>query len=142
MGEYSKIYIGIDPGVKTGICIIAGKTIYSIDCLPIHKAMEKVKEVINIGDVFVRLEDARLRKWVPYQKNEKAERGRAAGAGSVKRDAKIWEDYLTELGIPFELVAPKANKTKVTAEYFKKLTGYQGKTNEHLRDAAMLVVGH
>lgn len=96
----------------------------------------------HTNHVFIRVEDARLRKWIPYQKNEKAEAGRREGAGSVKRDAKIWEDFLTDIGADFEMVAPKNNKTKVTAAFFKKLTGYQGKTNEHERDAAMLVVGN
>ena len=40
------------------------------------------------------------------------ERKRLQGVGSVKRDATIWEDYLTELGVEFEMVAPKRNITK------------------------------
>jgi hypothetical protein len=59
----------------------------------------------------------------------------------VKRDCQIWEDYLTDLRIPFEMVAPKNNATKLTAEQFRRITGYEGKTNEHGRDAAMLVYG-
>ncbi len=63
------------------------------------------------------------------------------GAGSVKRDCKIWEDFLTDLDIPFEMVAPRKGMTKYSAAAFKKLTGYEGKTSEHARDAAMLVFG-
>lgn len=47
-----------------------------------------------------------------------------------------------DVGIAFEMVAPKNNKTKVTHEYFTKLTGWGKPTNEHSRDAAMLVYGH
>lgn len=136
--------IGIDPGVNTGICIWSTRTkeIMQLQSVPIHKAMETVKIWKEFpGDIFVRVEDARQRKWIPWQKNEKAERGKRDGAGSVKRDAKIWEDFLTDIGIPFEMVAPKNNKTKVRADYFNKLTGYTGKTNEHARDAAGLVIG-
>jgi hypothetical protein len=138
-------YIGIDCGVHTGLCIWSTrqKSISHIHTLKIHEAMETVRKWHQTwgGQLFVRIEDARLRTWIPYQKNEKAERGRREGAGSVKRDAKIWEDFLTDLGVPFEMVAPKRNKTKVDAEYFKKLTGYTGKTSEHARDAAGLVIG-
>jgi len=141
-----KYYLGIDPGVKTGICIYSNedKQIRRLDCIKIHDAMETVKfwHAAWPGKVFVRFEDARQRKWVPWQKNEKAERGRREGAGSVKRDCGIWEDYLKSVGVPFEMVPPKNNKTKVTADYFKKLTGWMEKTNEHCRDAAMLVVGY
>lgn len=138
-------YIGIDCGVNTGICVwdSARKKMQYLNSLPIHKAMDEVKywQRYSVDKIFVRVEDARLRKWVPHEKNEKAERGRREGAGSVKRDAKIWEDFLNDIGIPYELVAPKDNKTKVDAEYFKKLTGYDKRTNDHERDAGMLVVG-
>lgn len=143
-GSY-KFYIGIDPGTKTGICIYSkeDKQIRRLDCIKIHEAMETVKfwHAAWPGKVFVRFEDARLRKWIPMQKTETAERGRREGAGSVKRDCSIWEDYLKSIGVAFEMVAPKNNKTKVTADYFQKLTGWKGRTNEHERDSAMLVIG-
>jgi len=106
-------------------------------------AMDAV-QLINLmhpGELFVRLEDARQRKWIPKQKDEKAERGRNRGAGSVMRDAQIWEEFLDKYRIPYELVAPKNNKTKLKADYFKKITGWSLGTNEHGRDAAMLVFG-
>lgn len=144
MSNYT-YYIGIDCGVKTGLCVWekSEKHIKQLETMPIHKAMNEVAywNRFALGRVFVRVEDARQRKWVPWQKTEKAEMGKREGAGSVKRDAKIWEDFLTDMGIPFEMVAPKNNKTKVTADYFKRLTGWDGKTNEHSRDAGMLVVG-
>ena len=145
MNNYT-YYIGIDCGVKTGLCVWekSEKNIKQLVTLPIHKAMNEVAYWNRFapGHVFVRIEDARQRKWVPWQKNQKAEMGKREGAGSVKRDAKIWEDFLTDLGVPFEMVAPKNNKTKVKAEYFKKLTGFTGNSSEHARDAAMLVFGY
>lgn len=138
-------YIGIDCGVNTGVCVWDGKTRKMI-----HLSTTTILNAINFvscfcennGDtVFVRVEDARLRKWIPRQKNESAERGRREGAGSVKRDAQIWEEFLTSKGIPHEFVAPKYNRTKMDAEYFRKITGWAGKTNSHSRDAAALVIG-
>lgn len=96
---------------------------------------------INTGQVFIRIEDARQRTWIPRQKTETAERGRREGAGYVKAHCAIWENFCEHIGIPYELVAPKNNKTKVDAAYFKKLTGYKEKTNTHMRDSAMLVIG-
>lgn len=141
-----KYYIGIDCGVNTGICVWSreDKLIRHIATVRIHEAMEGIKfwHKSNPGQVFVRVEDARKRTWIPWQKDEKAERGKREGAGSVKRDAIIWEDFLEWLKVPFEMVAPKNNKTKVSADYFKKLTKYTGSTSEHARDAAMLVFGY
>lgn len=136
--------IGIDPGVKTGLCVWStkAKRIEQLLTLSIHQAMDVVKTWKEFpGDIFVRVEDARLRTWIPRQKNEKAERDRREGAGSVKRDSKIWEDFLTDMSIPFEMVAPKNNKTKVDEAYFKKLTGWTKQTSEHARDSAFLVIG-
>jgi hypothetical protein len=142
-------YIGIDPGSTTGLCIYY-KPEKRICVLRSGTLLEMLLflresvwwERITNGQVFIRMEDARLRNWVPWQKTETAERGRREGAGYVKAHCAIWEDWFKIVGIPHELVAPKNNKTKVTADYFKKLTGYQERTNEHMRDAAMLVVGY
>lgn len=141
-----EIYIGVDTGVETGFAYWHSKTkkMLQVTSLKIHVAMETVLDLHkrHPGQVKVRIEDARLRKWIPRQKNERAESGRREGAGSIKRDAIIWEDFCTDYGIDFELVPPKQNKTKVKADYFKKLTGWTEKTNSHGRDAAMLVFGY
>jgi len=136
--------VGIDCGVNTGICLynIKSKKIEVIETCKIHIAMLKLQSWAKAMNCFVRFEDARLRKWIPKQATESAERGRREGAGSVKRDAVIWHDWLEYLNIPYEAVAPKNNKTKVSDTYFKQLTGYQGKTSKHSRDAAMLVIGY
>jgi hypothetical protein len=67
--------------------------------------------------------------------------GRRQGAGSVKRDAKIWQDFCEDMDIPFEAVKPCAGATKRTTETFERLTGWKGRTSNHARDAAMLVFG-
>jgi len=86
--------------------------------------------------VLVRIEDARLRTWFG-----KAGPERMQGVGSIKRDCYIWEHFLTDIGVDHEFVAPKNSVTKMSAEVFKRITGYVGKTNEHARDSAMLVFG-
>jgi hypothetical protein len=138
--------VGIDTGVKTGICVYRryDQTFDVLETTKIHTAMERVKfyhTTFEVSGVFVRVEDARLRKFIPYQDSEKAERGRREGAGYVKRDAVIWQDFLTDLGVDFEMVAPKDNVTKMSVEAFKAMTGYTGITSQHARDAAALVYG-
>ena len=135
------IAIGIDPGVNTGIAIYDTMTreFIEINSLKIHQAMQRVQEIKHqhgASKIIVRFEDARLRKWYKNSGREKLQ-----GAGSVKRDSKIWEDYLIDLNAAFYAVPPQANKTKTTAEIFKKITGWKKVTNEHARDAAMLIFG-
>jgi len=140
-----KYLIGIDTGVNTGICLYSRekKKILFLATTQIHKAFELVEGYFNEHkeNVFVRIEDARLRKWIPKQKTESAERGRREGAGYVKRDAVAWEDFLKDKKIPFEMTAPKNNKTKLDQQTFSKITGYTGTTSKHSRDSAMLVFG-
>lgn len=136
-------YIGIDTGVNTGFAVwnSRDRKFWYIETMMIHKALEMVANWSKTYSLFIRIEDARKRKYIPWQKDEKRERGRREGAGSVKRDAKIWEDFCIEKNIPFEMVAPKNNKTKINADAFRKMTGFKGRTNEHMRDSAMLVYG-
>ena len=134
-----KYYIGIDPGVNTGFARWDkdDKIIVTCTTTTIHYAMLAIYKLHDEGiSFFVRVEDARKRKWFGN-----AGRDQLQGAGSIKRDCKIWEDFLTDLEAPFEMVAPKNNKTKMDAKIFQKITGWKERTNEHARDAAMLVYG-
>lgn len=132
--------IGIDTGTHTGVAIYEtfSKRIERLETLPIHKAMALVLATAldNPNDTHVYFEDARLRKWFGRSGREQLQ-----GAGSVKRDCAIWEDYLTDYKIPFTTIAPKNNATKLSADYFAKVTGWTARSSEHARDAAMLVFG-
>ncbi len=134
------IIIGIDTGVKTGFAMWSTKEKHftEVSTIPIHNAILKL-EAMRIEGVSmkVRIEDARLRTWFG-----KVDKDNQQGVGSVKRDAKILEDYCKDKGIDYELVAPKNNITKIDAAYFAKLTKWTGKTSNHARDAGMLVFGY
>ncbi|EOR06697.1 hypothetical protein [Acinetobacter tandoii] len=136
----TKILIGIDTGVNTGFAVAAdrgnGGELEQVGSLSITQAMEKVKELIEqwgISNVCLYIEDARKRTWFT------GGREKSQGVGSVKRDAQIWEDWCKEQGFKFLMVHPAANATKKKATDFKRMTGWVGRTNEHARDAAMLV---
>lgn len=140
-------YIGIDTGVNTGIAVWDNKqrSLLEVETVKIHKAMELVEQYqakasFEGTKLIVRVEDARKRTWFGYNTPQK-DRAKLQGAGSVKRDCTIWEDYLTDLGVEFQMVAPKNNATKLTADRFQVITGWKKRTNEHGRDAAMLVFG-
>ena len=57
------------------------------------------------------------------------------------RDSGIWEAFLDDEGISFLPIPMKKNRTKLTKAMFEKMTGWRKATNEHSRDAAMLVYG-
>lgn len=134
-----RILIGIDPGVNTGFAVWSRKdeTLINVETYSILDAQAEVLrwKYTNIGICLI-IEDARKRKW--FGPNAEAKR---QGAGSVKRDCKLWEDFCNREGIPFRLVHPKRGATKVKTVEFQALTGWRGRTSVHARDAAMLVVG-
>ena len=138
------IVVGIDPGVNTGLAVwdSSARQFLDIRCSGIVDAMDylrRLREERTIG--LIVFEDARQRKWIPREKDLAEFRGRAMGAGSVKRDSAIWEEWCHTHHIDFVATPPHQGMTKLTDLYFRGLTGYDRRTNEHGRDAAMLVFG-
>ena len=128
--------IGIDTGTKTGIAISVGGSLQQVDCMTITKAMQLVSEYPP-GTTKLFIEDAR--KWIGFKGKTKQSDARLQGAGSVKRDASIWEDWCKENGYQAVFVKPMGKGLKKSAEDFKRITKWEGRTNEHSRDAALIV---
>lgn len=143
--------IGIDPGsVVTGLavwdrqvkgisCLIAQNS----HCAAIFWVLKRSQE-LGKENILLRIEDARRVRHLPSHVTAGLNRGgnRDQGVGYVKALSKDWEAFAKLQGFQYELVSPHSNQTKTTPEYFKSLTGIETKkTQHHLRDAAMLVVG-
>ena len=139
------IAIGIDPGHDTGLAVwdTTLRKFRAVSTMPIHRALKAVHDWADEYPHQVRVvfEDARRRRWLPRDTSSSEYRGHLMGAGSVKRDATIWEDFLTDKGIPFEATPPRPGLTKWTADTFERVTGWKGRTSNHARDAALLVYG-
>lgn len=129
-----KLVIGLDPGTNTGLCVwdCSQEKLLVVTSVRIDEAMQII---LRVNPALVRVEDARKRTWF----GDKGV-GVLQGAGSVKRDCRILEGFLKKNKIPYEMVAPKFNTTKLSAKDFAYRTGWTKRTNEHGRDAAGLVV--
>ena len=136
------ICIGIDPGTHTGVAVwdTRERRFLSLETLPIHQAL--IKALMwrdRVGhDLQVVFEDARQRTWFGRDRNTNA---KLQGAGSIKRDCSIWEDFCRDYEIPYYAVPPMKGGTKLSESYFKTISGWKGRTSNHARDAAMLVIG-
>lgn len=131
--------IGIDPGVNTGYCKYdpASKKIKEIKSSNIIECFEKIKNLVNNGCLIkLTIEDANKIKMYNSKSGS-----RSQGAGSVKRDCKIWIEFCEFYKIEYELIHPMRSFKKLDSETFSKITGYSERTNQHGRDAAMLVWG-
>ena len=135
-----RMMVGIDPGVETGFCVWdrQDQRLMEVKSVGICAAMGQVQTMMQNGTLHsVTFEDARLRTgW--FGGNSAA---RAQGAGSIKRDCSIWVEFLGGLLIPYKSVSPKSKGAKLNQQQFAKLSGWPYATNEHGRDAAMLVLG-
>lgn len=133
--QSSEVIIGIDPGKDTGFAwgVKGHESLKEVCSMPIHRAMLKITAMNAKYSVTVYVEDARKRKY--FGDNSRAKQ---QGAGSVKRDCTIWEDFLTDKGIPFQMIHPIRGGTKWKADRFNKATKYKGQTNQNARDAGMI----
>ena len=144
------IYVGIDPGVNTGVAVWHTKEQFleTAKTFNIVEAMHWISLQYASGifhgpppdniqkSVHIVIEDARKRKGDAGLTDEKKQ-----GAGSVKRDSKIWQEFCEYYGIPYTLKAPnvKLNAIAKNREVWERQTGYTKQTSEHARCAAMLV---
>ena len=156
------ICIGIDPGEHTGIAIwdTVERAFKCLATVPIHRAMELVRLWSSASEldlprgghkVHVVCEDARQRTWFAKERSIAEYRGKLMGAGAAKRDARIWEEFLSDKdvalpwcedrGLTFTMHKPQRGGTKWSPEQFARITGYTGRTSNHARDAALLVWG-
>lgn len=142
----SKVYVGIDPDVsKSGFAIwdVLKKNL-ELDNLKFFDLFQNLVYLKNrYGErVVVIIEAGWLNKsnWHAVKGGNSsinAQIGQRTGANhEVSKKIAEMCDYL---GLPYELVKP--TKSKVNAEYFKKVTGVIGRTNQEQRDAGMLVFG-
>lgn len=142
----ARFYIGIDPGTNTGLAIwnSSRRQFERVGTFGIVTAMVEIVEFVRYhgidrDDVEIVFEDARKRKWIPREKSLSQFKGRAMGAGSVKRDCSIWEEFCKYYGFRLSAAPPRAGMTKWEPEYWAKMTGWKGRTSNHARDAALLV---
>lgn len=85
-----------------------------------------------------RIEDAR--KAPPRPDLAQVNAAKLQGVGYVKAYSKDWEAFCLMLGYPYEMLAPC--NTKVNADFFERMTGIKTlKTQDHMRDAGMMVFG-
>lgn len=131
--------LGIDPGTNTGVALwnALEKRFLLVESMAVHRALEYVADQLRAQPMLPTIfEDARQRNWFGHSGREKLQ-----GAGAAKRDAVIWQDFLEDKRAPYLARKPTSGSTKWPADRFHRLTGWTPRTNEHGRDAGVLVFG-
>lgn len=125
--------IGIDPGKNTGLAEYDGSW-----CVFKTTFWGAVDEVLFFApeETAVIVELPRSKHvWHGKGQNSKAMARTGVNVGSVVREAELLAERFIAFGYTVVTVHPKG---KTTASHVKALTGYEGRTNQHTRDAIML----
>lgn len=158
------IAIGLDPGATTGLGIylaqekrlelVMGKTFWEVHSFLKGWLKMNVGEDQVVGFV---VEDSRkdnvvfgamgtyaaVKKRGGHQRAIGAATKQARNVGKVDAHCDLWIDWIETMEYPLQTVAPSSRKKgidlKLSSDKFNKITKYENKTNEHGRDAAMLV---
>lgn len=143
-----RFVFGIDPGANTGFAILDRENgeLILVTSFPHETAKQELDKYLQSEElaaygIEVFVEDARQAR-VFFGKLSKQERdARKIGAGMVQQKCIDWNIWLASRGVNFHMVPPRKGGTKWKADKFKRATGYQLRTNEHGRDAAVLIWG-
>ncbi|MFA5127310.1 MAG: hypothetical protein WC465_04945 [Patescibacteria group bacterium] len=125
--------IAIDPGLKTGIAIMQQNVFLDIFTTDFWGCIEIIDN--NKTAMFVLEKPNTNHVW--HKKIGSANYSASIGlrVGSVIREAQLIERHLLLRTANFVLTTPAG---KSTATNFKNITGYEGRTNQHERDAGLM----
>ena len=129
-----KTIVGIDPGVNTGLAIIQDGKLYQLQTIHPLDIATMLAQWSPDRLVF---EDSRLTSHL-FTTNARAAvaKSMARKVGQVDMVCGLIVEACERLGIPAHGISPKGKGAKLNAEQFKALTGWDGLSNEHQRDAA------
>ena len=135
--------IGIDAGKDTGMCFYNTdrKEVCDLKTTDFFGCIHELKMLKNLS-VKVYIEDPNLNKpvFITETMKKKAVQvalRKAQNVGMNKREASLLIQWMKENGIDYETIRP--TQKKLNDEQFRRITGYNKRSNQHVRDAAMLV---
>ena len=143
------IHIGIDPDIeKPGVAIIKDGKYTAVHSLTMPVLFDLIAECKGEECVTFYVEDVRT-DTATYYRNKSTARNKQAvqdtisqRVGMVKGAAMTICHVIKHYGCKLVMVKPKSRAhkdAKHEADYFKRVTGWQGRTNQDSRDAAMLI---
>ena len=140
------VRIGIDPDInKSGLAITMNGALVRVEARTFFDLCEILNSAKNIArDVGALLMVTIEAGWLIKKQNWHPAQGRgvrdkiAKNIGENHAAGKLIARWCDEAGIPYELIPPRG---KVKSARFKRLTGWNKRTNQDMRDAVMLIWG-
>jgi hypothetical protein len=145
-----KIFIGIDPGVNTGVAVwnsTKGR-FEKLLTLSFWEAIKFLEDTANVAQEFmprkIIMEDPNMKSPTFKRKGVFGARENkiSQNVGSNKRDAQLLQEKCKSLGFNVVCIAPGANKyINLNAKQFQLNTRCMLQSSQHSRDAAAYVWG-
>lgn len=131
------VVMGIDPGKNTGLALYRGGKLKVLKTIAPHEMDETLTW---LAPDFVIFEDSRLQShvWTAEGKSRRAAIKIGRSVGQIDQQCVVIQALCEKRGIPCVGVSPLKKGAKLDAAAFQALTGWDGKTNQHCRDAAMV----
>lgn len=130
------LILGMDPGANTGVARYENGKLVALRTIAPQDIAAVLEEIRPARVVF---EDSRLQT---HTWTKAASRAAAAKMARNVGQVDAWCVLITaiceRLGIACHGISPAAKGAKVDAARFAALTGWEGSSNEHTRDAAMV----
>lgn len=124
--------VGIDPGRDTGFAVAENGVLTALETSTFWAVYLNVRYLVEQGGVSVVVVE------VPKTKKNWHGPKAAHDVGRICREAELLADGIELLGVKVIRQHPQG---KLNQEQFARITGWKKQTNEHIRDAGMLVHG-
>lgn len=130
------IVIGIDPGTKTGIAVYHDGTLAELLTVSPDGIVDTMT---RYAPDMVVMEDSRLQSAVFSRKaSQRAMLKIARNVGEVDQICRRIEAYCEGAGVELVQISPLAKGAKLDARRFSAMTGWEGRSNQHERDAGVV----
>lgn len=131
-----RFVIGIDPGINCGFAVFdrMEKKLIACRSMQLWELFQTLR-AWSSNNVEVFIENPNTWTNIGQGKVE----GREQGAGAVKQSYKHITQFLDHLSVKYTATKLQGTMKKANAAKFKLITRWVGKTNEHSRDAALIV---
>ena len=136
MSEKHRTILGIDPGASTGVAVYINGMLNRLETI-------EPWQIPTLFDGFradrVVFEDSRLQShiWTTVASRPAALK-MARNVGQIDSWCALIVAVCASLGVPAHGISPKSKGAKLDAKAFFRLTGWDGPSNCHCRDAAMV----
>ena len=130
------VILGIDHGIRTGVAVFHGGGLTSLTTIEPHT----IRAVLDLHRPSrVVFEDSRLTSPVFSARGNRATALKIArNVGEVDAWCRLITLVCAEMQIPAHGISPERKGAKLNSMQFRQQTGWEGKSNQHERDAAMV----